>query len=52
MKTIITILILLIPTIATANFEFIEFTLMLQDMEVLTEDELFDILFNYILEIN
>jgi len=49
MKTIITILILLIPTIASANYEFIEFTLMLQDMWVLTEDEVFDLIFNEIL---
>ena len=49
MKILITILILFIPTIVNANYEFIEFTLMLQDMGVLTEDEVFDLIFNDIL---
>jgi hypothetical protein len=50
MKLILITLLLLFPTIAYANIEAIELIFMLEDLGVLNESEVFNLIFNELIE--
>jgi len=52
MKILIILTLLLLPLNTYASYEMLELTFMLEDLGVLTEVEVFDLIFNELLWVN